>query len=402
VSRLPIGLPYFEDLGDAVVKEWARSNWDSAALASIAEDALQRSPPADHVDSGEILEWALTSELPPQPDIARQFGQPPVTVYWHPAFYIETLFWTTGTTSIHQHSFSGAFSVLEGSSLHCSYTFEEKERVNENFLIGDLDATEVSLLNLGACRRIDAGRRFIHSAFHLDCPSVTVVVRTNGDIEHQPQYRYDRPHVAINAFWTHVPSVRRVQVLRFLEETGAPDLESAVKRSLQSSDLIATYRLLDHLRQSRRCGPKFDEWLDVAAEAHGAERIARFGAVLETATIERTVRAKRHVVKKAEHRFFLGCMMNLAERQHVMSIVGSRTGEDPTSKIAQWIVELFPDASLVEAGPLVEEAVRLLLDGSSPAAAVAQCSAHREIEVPDGLVAYCHRLKSEAVLRSLL
>jgi hypothetical protein len=34
---------------------------------------------------------------------------------------IEALFWVDGTTSIHQHSFSGAFQVLAGKSIHSRY-----------------------------------------------------------------------------------------------------------------------------------------------------------------------------------------------------------------------------------------------------------------------------------------
>jgi hypothetical protein len=50
-------------------------------------------------------------------------------VYAGRRFYVEVVFWAEGTTAIHQHSFSGAFQVLVGSSIHTLYGFERGEAV---------------------------------------------------------------------------------------------------------------------------------------------------------------------------------------------------------------------------------------------------------------------------------
>ena len=55
----------------------------------------------------EIAEFLSTTHLEQHPD--NRFSNFPITVYNCPEFYIELLVWTTGTTAIHQHAFSGAF-----------------------------------------------------------------------------------------------------------------------------------------------------------------------------------------------------------------------------------------------------------------------------------------------------
>ena len=92
-------------------------------------------------------------------------------------FYIDVLFWLDGTTNIHQHGFWGAFQVLAGSSVHCRFGFDLAEEINHRLRIGKLRLLETELLGLGAIRKILGGELFIHSLFHLDRPSVSIVIR---------------------------------------------------------------------------------------------------------------------------------------------------------------------------------------------------------------------------------
>ncbi|MFN2514442.1 MAG: hypothetical protein ABR568_23900, partial [Pyrinomonadaceae bacterium] len=56
------------------------------------------------------------ASLPHQYDVEGRFGNPPITLFAGPRFHIDVYYWLDGTTSIHQHSFTGAFQVLLGSS----------------------------------------------------------------------------------------------------------------------------------------------------------------------------------------------------------------------------------------------------------------------------------------------
>jgi len=74
--------------------------------------------------------------LVPQKNLDATFGQPPITLFHHDRFYIEALFWLSSTTSIHQHAFAGAFSVLAGSSVQARYRFEPRTGVERRLRFG--------------------------------------------------------------------------------------------------------------------------------------------------------------------------------------------------------------------------------------------------------------------------
>ena len=58
------------------------------------------------------------------------FGDLPLTLARGNGFSIQLLLWTVGSTAIHTHSFSGAFTVLKGSSLHTLYQMETRQRLS--------------------------------------------------------------------------------------------------------------------------------------------------------------------------------------------------------------------------------------------------------------------------------
>ena len=81
----------------------------------------------------------------------------PLVVYRGDGFYIELLIWVDGSTSIHQHGFSGVFRVIEGSSLHSVYNFRPTRRINSRALVGDIRFISLNYLKTGDQRRITSG-----------------------------------------------------------------------------------------------------------------------------------------------------------------------------------------------------------------------------------------------------
>ena len=168
----------FEALGRRVHDEWRLVDFESRRLAAIAYEALRDARLHERVTWDGLVDWVAESPLlPTQHDLSMEFGQPPLVVYAEPRFYIEALFWTTGTTAIHQHGFSGAFTVLTGSSVQTEYAFHVRERVNAHMVLGDLEFLRATVLRRGDVQPIHSGSDLIHSVFHLETPSVTVVVR---------------------------------------------------------------------------------------------------------------------------------------------------------------------------------------------------------------------------------
>src|SRR3954468_22324970 len=157
----------FEALGRTVLERWKRKNFSLVKFPEIARAAHDERPPAKRIDLPALVrEFLLSDEQPPQTD--SDFGEPELVAYSHPRFYIQLLFWTDGTTAIHQHEFSGAFHVMHGSSIHAHYEFEKVRPVTPHLRVGDLRMKKMELLETGRTVPIISGPQTIHSLFHLD------------------------------------------------------------------------------------------------------------------------------------------------------------------------------------------------------------------------------------------
>src|SRR5438128_9880383 len=158
---------FFQDLGALVEQRWRDEDYSEERCPAIAELALLEATPDTRIDPWDVIRWVnTTAELPEQQDMAGAFGNPPITLFNGPRFYVDIYYWLDGTTTIHQHAFSGAFQVLLGSSIHSSYTFREDKVISEHFSVGELALNGVELLKQRDVRTIKAGRQFIHSLFH--------------------------------------------------------------------------------------------------------------------------------------------------------------------------------------------------------------------------------------------
>lgn len=129
------GIEHFIELGLAVEEEWRSANYNEQDFSRIASAALENARIFEKVAPDDVMKWVLESPtLPHQTDAAGHFGQPPVTLFVAPRFCVDVYFWLESTTSIHQHSFCGAFSVLGGSSVHSLYRFENRQLLNPRSL----------------------------------------------------------------------------------------------------------------------------------------------------------------------------------------------------------------------------------------------------------------------------
>src|SRR5258708_40078157 len=120
----------FQTLGSEIEDLWRDKNYDEDIFPSLAADALRRIDLPSKVSAWEIVEWTLKqSELLRQKDPRANFGEPPITLFVGPRFYIDAYIWLEGTTAIHQHGFCGAFQVLMASSIHSWFEFEPSEKL---------------------------------------------------------------------------------------------------------------------------------------------------------------------------------------------------------------------------------------------------------------------------------
>ncbi len=345
---------YIARLARHVEHRWGATHYDSRSFPIIATDALNEHPAHRNIAPVELLQWAATAEpLPPQDGMDNRFGEPSIRLFDNGRFFIQALFWFDSTTSIHQHSFSGAFEVLAGSSIHSRYDFDVTERLNEHLQLGTLRLTGVELLQRGAVRAIHNGSQFVHSLFHLEHPSVSFLVRTHNDVESGPLYTYFKPGVAFNSF--HVtPRIRMTrEVLIAANRLGSDAFERLAREAIENVDAETAFHALVTCRQLT----SFPDWpalppsLENLVAARSANWCGTIGAALvEQARQERIVDSRKHVTDP-ELRFCLALLLNVPSRRGVFELIAAQfSNRNPIELVVQWVRRLWNTPMTTEEG----------------------------------------------------
>lgn len=328
-------------------------DYDEEDFPPLAADALRRADLPSKVSAWDVIDWTLNqTELPPQKDVTGNFGDPPITLFVAPRFYIDVYFWLEGTTAIHQHSFCGAFQVLMGSSIHSWYDFAVRERINTFVETGEMSLRLCQLLEIGDVQEINAGRRYIHSLFHLDQPSATIVVRTEKSPLHLPQYSYHKPFLAVDPFFRHETTTKKLQSISSLFRANHPEADRMVNELLKASDFQTGFEVLstvhgllrpnkiDEVFNRPQPVERFRSFLETMRRRHG-ERGDILPAVFDYREMVEEIIKRRSFVTNPEHRFFLALLMNLEGRETIFSLIRQRYPEaDPLDKVLDWVFDL--------------------------------------------------------------
>ncbi|HMF57607.1 MAG TPA: hypothetical protein VK619_14790 [Pyrinomonadaceae bacterium] len=343
----------FQELGALIEERWKDKNYDDEIFPAIAEQALMEADLLNRVDPWEIVRWTqTTTQLPLQQDIDAKFGNPPITLYNGSRFYVDIYFWLDGTTEIHQHSFCGAFQVLAGSSIHSHHQFELVREINSRFLVGHTELKSVKLLREGDVQKILPGNQYIHALFHLERPSATITVRTQGLPKELPQYSYLKPHIAHDPFYKETQIIRRLQTTSLLLHMKHPEADSFIADLISNADFQTTFYLLNttftylsdtdlsSLFNSSAGTKRFDSLLEKARSRHGA-LVEFLPPVFDEMRRQGNIIKRRATITDSDHRFFLALLLNVPDRIRLLELVKSRHPErDPVEIVTDWVDEL--------------------------------------------------------------
>jgi hypothetical protein len=330
---------FFKELGCTVVERWKRENFSLVKFPQIARATLVERSPSERVDLPAFMrDFLLREDHPFQTD--SNFGEPELVVYSHPRFYIQLLFWLDGTTAIHQHEFSGAFHVLHGSSIHAHYEFDDARPVTPYMRVGNLRLKKMEILESGRTVPIVSGRQTIHSLFHLDSPSVTLVVRTQHDPGTGPQFNYLPPHIAIDPLHSDLLTMRRKQLLDVLEHVEDPGYAELVMEMIADLDFERGFYVLQHCMGYLQ---RLDQWggaIKAFEKRHGA-LAAGVAASLQEEARRNVIKGLRSTITDPGHRFFLALLMSAPNRNNLLSLVAQRFPEEaPVHIVLRWVEEL--------------------------------------------------------------
>jgi hypothetical protein len=341
-------MDFFRDMGREVEALWRESRFDPEAFPGVAVEVLSALRPSSYLHSDDVSRWVLAGrDLPPQMR-SRKFGQPPVVVFHSDAFVIQVLYWLEGTTSIHEHSFHGAFHVMEGSSVHCLFDFEEEARWGDHLKAGRLSLRKAEVLERGDVRPIHRGAGTIHSLYHLDRPSVSVVVRTRTGAQPGAQFNYHRPGVAWDPFHHTDPLQAAEEVLTAVFRAQAPDRERRAAEALRNADPFSTFRILHGLSRLIHPASEYDALLERVGPLHG-DLVERVRAAVREGRRDDAIVRVRNATEHREQRLFLALLLNIREPGPIVRVLrGLYSDRNPEALIERWAREL-------RAWPVVDE-----------------------------------------------
>ncbi|MCC2973581.1 hypothetical protein [Massilia sp. IC2-476] len=111
------------------------------------------------------------------------FGEPSFPMALNENWIFEIIAWNMRSTSMHEHTFEGAFKVVTGPQILNGYEFKSSSHPHNGVEVGTLKWTDTRVLNVGDCEIISTGERGIHSLWSLEKPALLYVLRTVGDGE---------------------------------------------------------------------------------------------------------------------------------------------------------------------------------------------------------------------------
>lgn len=331
----------FQEIGRSVEAAWRPSRSDERAFSAAATKVLEEVElPADFDALSLLREVAGASWLPQQEDIDATFGEPPLTVYRSRDFFVSVLFWFDGTTTIHEHSFSGAFRVLAGSSIHVRYEFVPSDVISRRLQFGEIVMRDAEVLRVGDVRPISASSDGAHSLFHLERPSITLVIRTYAEQWALPQLDYYRPGMAFDP-GRREPGIRRqLQVLQGARELGLEHGLQLAKDVIAASDPFAGVCVVEDWFRFGDRGEPMNDLLETFAGVHTG-----LGSSLRTVYDERLrelgLLTRRSMLRDPGHRLFLAILLNLptsAARQQVLRSLFPH--DQPNAVVARMLREL--------------------------------------------------------------
>jgi hypothetical protein len=312
----------YRALGERIERQWRNLQYRHTLFPEIAARALSDVQLDDELDFDQLTAWALDARTPPQ-DAGPTFADLSLCVYEAPYFVIQILLWNEGVADIHQHGFSGAFRVLAGASVHATYALPLRREVNELMRIVDVESQRVELLDAGDVRAIWAGAGLTHGVFHLDVPTLSVVVRTRSEPWHGPQYLVLPPHLALAGFALEQDprAAFLCKCVRAMHQMRHPHLADV---------LIARLRELDFPRVCqvvRKChgvvGSHLPRVVAAMRETHGELAQHLIELVEELERVE-TIKAFRVRSDDPDHRFFLAALLYCDSRAALERLAAAR------------------------------------------------------------------------------
>lgn len=393
---------FVRDIAEFVERHWREKDYDERSFAEIAERALKEVQSIDEFKPRHMFEWAAQTPALPIQKVQQTFSDFQLQLFDGSRFEIEMYFWIDGTTEIHDHTFHGAFKVVVGSSIQSKYSFEEQHRVSAHFRVGRLHLQLAELLETGDVRQVNPAQ-WSHSLFHLDRPSVTLIVKTKRDLEHSLSFIYNKPGIAVNPHLINQEYIRKSHAVRALYQVEVEGLkfEEYLADLMRNSDFYAAARVLQDTAALTGDHALIRRMVGILVQKHGS--LVQVEALEEIARAEWIAKLRREVRDK-DHRFFVALLMNVPTWDWVVTLIKQRFPErDAHAQALSWLKEIVTAVPSIGLTPSHITAFDQLLEGAGAPEIAKAVQASGGGDLPEAQVAkLCAEVKGSYLLKPLL
>ena len=213
---------------------------------------------------------------------------------------------------------------------------------NSQLLLGDVRLKMAEILRTGDVRLIHPGRSGLaHALFHLDRPSVTLVVRSYVEPWALPQYSLAPPSVAYSKELELDAKVRLFG--RLLSVARAVNREKAVELLVSKGTLLDFPRLFIVLAENYDILSSDRDWkrfIDAAEGIYG-RLVQHLEQQIKAAKRRESIILVRNDIKDPDLRFFLALLLNLPSCTWLYRFIGEIFPENvPEDLCCQWLKRL--------------------------------------------------------------
>lgn len=312
-----------QHLADLIHSRWSATSFDDGAFPPLAAEALRETALHSSISAADIVE-SLISPWHSSDHLSHHVCPQIVTLFSSTHFDVRGHFWVDEIGSPHQHGWSGAYQVIEGSSLEALFEFSQLARVRTSFRLGELRTRSIRMLNPGDTVAVEAGKRMLHALWHIDRPAVSVSVRAR--LQSDRTMDYLRPGVAFDTLPRDIDWEMRGRCLDFLARTDTRAYQIQLERLARHADLPTTFFAL---RQAfLEYDPVGEAVLDAARSRHG-DLFRIVERSLADISRYRSFNHLRPQVRERGSRQFLGLLYLAPDRDAIHRFVAGQCPNQP-------------------------------------------------------------------------
>jgi hypothetical protein len=330
------------DLARHIDAAWGAASYREEAFAEIAVGSLDKLAPFKQFSARWLLDEIVLGT--PSTDPGDHGATEVVPLHRGPRFAIFAHLWMDSFADPHAHSWTGAYQVIDGSSLEAHYEFSETNRIEPKFHLGDMSIRSIQTRRTGDSVPVFRGRRTIHALCHVERPSVSLSVRSS---ESYGGLTLDHwlPGIAIQTGFEDNVTVAKMRCLDVLGESDPSRYMKTLVAALERCDPRSAFLLLRHAHTRFRDRDRIDlSRANRVAKRRWRKVGERILAAIESVRRSAIFKERREKLRDHGHRVLLGALYLCPDRRSLFRVIADyydETTKEAIARVGRAVTELL-------------------------------------------------------------